>query len=160
MQGVWLSLRYATDMYSSSAAPIAEVSSLLIRCEYSRSSSRASRNDRFNCESSVICVMSHLGWALRSNRTLHHGFSAFRPSEPVRRHTKELPVAARKMAVVVKPGLHGDLSKRQVRFRKKLLRAFQSPPHQIMVGRHADRLLERSREMPKRQSACVCACVG
>jgi hypothetical protein len=49
VEGVWAA---ATEI-----APMAEANSLLIRCEYSRSSRRASEEDRFDDGISINCIM-------------------------------------------------------------------------------------------------------
>jgi hypothetical protein len=59
--------------------------------------------------------------------------------------------AARKMAVIGKAAGQSDLGQRQLRRRQQLLCSYHSALNHIPVGRHADRLLERSAEVRRRQ---------
>jgi hypothetical protein len=74
-----------------------------------------------------------------------------KPAKLSRRDTHELVEAARKMAVIGKAAGQSDLGQRQLRRRQQLLCSYHSALNHIPVGRHADRLLERSAEVRRRQ---------
>ena len=79
-----------------------------------------------------------------------------KPAELSRRDTHELVEAARKMAVIGKAAGQSDLGQRQLRRRQQLLCSYHSALNHIPVGRHADRLLERSAEVRRRQPDDAC----